>query len=273
MERPPKGGMPFRFESVARRPRACERAEGKLPRWGHPVCDLSAYALVHHVPACGLADPALAWPGLEGARAGLVGVVGPSRPGFSFLPRVDRWPRGASAPERRDAISPPFPLASPPNPPSWAIRMGLGAFPGWRGWLDGGGAPLASKFLHLGRPLLRPWPRDSGTRRSTAPAAAQSCACAHAPASKCSHPIHSPLHQADAAEAAAAFARPHSTPLPDISRFLRPTGLMEARHIRMLSSLCALTYAIGELTVSCEDGGRRREGEKGERGAVHGGAW
>jgi hypothetical protein len=48
---------------------------------------------------------------------------------------------------------------------------------------------------------------------------------------------------------------------------------MEARHIRMLSSLCALTYAIGELTVSCEDGGRRREGEKGERGAVHGGAW
>ena len=42
---------------------------------------------------------------------------------------------------------------------------------------------------------------------------------------------------------------------------------MEARHIRMLSSLCALTYAIGELTVSCEDGGRRRE-EKGSGGGA-----
>ncbi len=38
-------------------------------------------------------------------------------------------------------------------------------------------------------------------------------------------------------------------PPADIRRFLKPTGLMETRYIRMLSSLCADTYMISKLSV------------------------
>ena len=38
-------------------------------------------------------------------------------------------------------------------------------------------------------------------------------------------------------------------PLADIRRYLKATGLIELRHIRKLSSLCAQTYYIKKLTV------------------------
>jgi hypothetical protein len=38
-------------------------------------------------------------------------------------------------------------------------------------------------------------------------------------------------------------------PPADIRRFLKPTGLMETRYIRMLSSLCADTYMLSKLSV------------------------
>lgn len=38
-------------------------------------------------------------------------------------------------------------------------------------------------------------------------------------------------------------------PLPDIRACLRPVGVMEARYVRVLSSLCALTYHLDNLTV------------------------
>lgn len=37
--------------------------------------------------------------------------------------------------------------------------------------------------------------------------------------------------------------------LPDIRAFLRPVGVLEARYVRMLSSLSALTYGLDNLTV------------------------
>ena len=44
---------------------------------------------------------------------------------------------------------------------------------------------------------------------------------------------------------------------------------MEARYIRMLSSLCAQTYAIAGLTV--REGEREREGERGRERETKGG--
>ncbi len=39
-------------------------------------------------------------------------------------------------------------------------------------------------------------------------------------------------------------------PPADIRRYLKATGLMETRYIRMLSSLCAETYYLNKLNVS-----------------------
>lgn len=60
--------------------------------------------------------------------------------------------------------------------------------------------------------------------------------------------------QADALDeqrtsAAAGSKAAGAGPLPDISAFLRPVGVMEARYVRVLSSLCALTYYLDDLTV------------------------
>lgn len=38
-------------------------------------------------------------------------------------------------------------------------------------------------------------------------------------------------------------------PPPDLTRYLQPVGMMEARYVRMLSSLCAQTYFMNKLTV------------------------
>ncbi len=38
-------------------------------------------------------------------------------------------------------------------------------------------------------------------------------------------------------------------PPADIRRYLKPTGLMEMRYIRMLSSLCNETYYLSKLSV------------------------
>ena len=38
-------------------------------------------------------------------------------------------------------------------------------------------------------------------------------------------------------------------PPADIRRYLRATGLMETRYVRMLSSLCAETYYLNKLSV------------------------
>lgn len=45
-------------------------------------------------------------------------------------------------------------------------------------------------------------------------------------------------------------APPGSELLPDIRSFLRPVGVMEARYVRVLSSLCAMTYNLDKLTPS-----------------------
>ena len=39
-------------------------------------------------------------------------------------------------------------------------------------------------------------------------------------------------------------------PTADIRQYLKPTGLMETRYIRMLSSLCNETYYLSKLSVS-----------------------
>ncbi len=39
-------------------------------------------------------------------------------------------------------------------------------------------------------------------------------------------------------------------PPADIRRYLKPTGLMEIRYIRMLASLCNETYYLSKLSVS-----------------------
>ena len=68
-----------------------------------------------------------------------------------------------------------------------------------------------------------------------------------------------PPPQAARVEAAtpASPSKPASPPPADIRRFLRPTGLQEARYIRMLSSLCAQTYYLPKLTVREVLGGTR----------------
>ena len=38
-------------------------------------------------------------------------------------------------------------------------------------------------------------------------------------------------------------------PPVDIRRYLKATGLMETRYVRMLSSLCAETYYLSKLSV------------------------
>ncbi|PSC69354.1 alpha beta-hydrolase isoform B [Micractinium conductrix] len=53
----------------------------------------------------------------------------------------------------------------------------------------------------------------------------------------------------DERKVAGAGATPPG-PLPDIRAFLRPVGVMEARYVRVLSSLCALTYHLDNLTPS-----------------------
>lgn len=58
--------------------------------------------------------------------------------------------------------------------------------------------------------------------------------------------------QADALDeerSSAAAKSAGAGPLPDISACLRPVGVMEARYVRVLSSLCALTYHLDNLTV------------------------
>ena len=39
-------------------------------------------------------------------------------------------------------------------------------------------------------------------------------------------------------------------PPADIRQYLKPTGLMETRYIRMLASLCNETYYLSKLSVS-----------------------
>ncbi|KAL4443837.1 hypothetical protein ABPG75_011574 [Micractinium tetrahymenae] len=61
--------------------------------------------------------------------------------------------------------------------------------------------------------------------------------------------------QADALDeerssAAAGAKSAGAGPLPDIRAFLRPVGVMEARYVRVLSSLSALTYHLDNLTPS-----------------------
>jgi hypothetical protein len=53
--------------------------------------------------------------------------------------------------------------------------------------------------------------------------------------------------QADAAVKRREAAK---APPADIRRYLKATGLMETRYIRMLSSLCAETYYLNKLNVS-----------------------
>lgn len=55
--------------------------------------------------------------------------------------------------------------------------------------------------------------------------------------------------QADAIEEREKAAK-DAGPLPDISSYLRPAGVMEARYVRLLSSLSALTYHLDRLTPS-----------------------
>lgn len=55
------------------------------------------------------------------------------------------------------------------------------------------------------------------------------------------------LLQAQSAEEKAGAVK---APPADIRRYLKPTGLMEARYIRMLSSLCNETYYLSKLSVS-----------------------
>lgn len=46
-----------------------------------------------------------------------------------------------------------------------------------------------------------------------------------------------------------AKAKKEKEPAADISKYLRGTGLMETRYVRMVSSLCAQTYYMHKLTV------------------------
>ena len=39
-------------------------------------------------------------------------------------------------------------------------------------------------------------------------------------------------------------------PPADIRQYLKPTGLMETRYIRMLASLCNETYYLSKMSVS-----------------------
>jgi hypothetical protein len=57
-----------------------------------------------------------------------------------------------------------------------------------------------------------------------------------------------PTPQADAIEERSQAAK-EAAPLPDISAYLRPSGIMEARYVRLLSSLSALIYNLDKLTV------------------------
>lgn len=45
--------------------------------------------------------------------------------------------------------------------------------------------------------------------------------------------------------------------LPDIRQFIRPAGMMETRYVRLLSSLCAQTYVMHQMTVrtTCTEAG------------------
>ena len=49
-------------------------------------------------------------------------------------------------------------------------------------------------------------------------------------------------------------AAPAPQLLPDIRSFLRPVGGMESRYVRLLSSLCAISYNLEALTVSESSG-------------------
>ena len=49
----------------------------------------------------------------------------------------------------------------------------------------------------------------------------------------------------------AAKAGKATGPPVDISAYLKKTGILETRYVRLLASLCSQTYLIKALTVSC----------------------